>query len=326
MRIKPMLRQFWWAAFLMLCPWTCFAADYGGLARFALLLAAVVGLFWLGFCALIFYFLRHVGFWKRSAISVGIFLSPAVVYHLQLAYEKAQGTKGAFEQEEVSVKPVVVAGVTFPAGSSVEYMQNGNFGKDALGAFTNKPVDFGALHVTGLRYDREPGDKNLRVTLSHPQKIEGWLCAPQWVVMSMENGKGRLESCRLEEGVKMDGVIWPAGVFLRRSEKGWGVHWSCRIPENEEGCASAVQAFGKSFIYVMAEYDQNWQLKEWDGALCREEKIASYQFPAVSTLRMLPDRSKQIFGEGKDLKSGQSVACLTLDKQMRNPQVCPPRE
>jgi hypothetical protein len=202
--------------------------------------------------------LMTMGRGKRNGITLLIFLLPLILLMGNIGIEWLRGNIGRTETVLSISKNVTLAGVTFPPGSQLEYVQDGNFGRDLIAASSRSPLAFGSLRITGIRLEYPPDESSLRLKLASSQIVDGWQCSQtESVIINHKNGIIELDYCRLT-GQTVDGDRWPPGSLVQRTSEGWTIYASI-FDMNGENCDGAARVNGSSYTQVIVDYDHNRQ-------------------------------------------------------------------
>ncbi|WP_028452626.1 hypothetical protein [Chitinilyticum aquatile] len=211
---------------------------------------------WSFICWLVYRSLHTQGRGKRIGITLLFFLLPPILLAGSIGWDWLKGYPGRTETKADAPTSATLAGVVFPAGSKLEYEQDGQFGRVLVGATARKPLAFGTLQVTGIRLTDPPDERHLRLSLPAPQTIDGWNCSEQQHVdVSNNNGVITLDYCTLA-GQTIADSIWPPGTLVESSADGWSVYASTLIdPSSAETCAHPSIVAGVPYVQVQATYD-----------------------------------------------------------------------
>jgi hypothetical protein len=190
------------------------AGELGGIALFAFTAFLV---FWGGLTLLVFLLaLRKLSLGKRLGLSVLFLFAPVLLLSLELLREYAFD-ESASEVTEITRKPLILYGATFPRGSSASYeVTGGFFGWHAQRSLQEihgpGPVVFGKLHIDGFIFIPGNSGNDVRVVLSAGETIDGWPCGDTTV--TLEPGGPVLQSCFLTAPHTWRGQLLPAGAFV----------------------------------------------------------------------------------------------------------------
>lgn len=212
------------ALLFLLLPAICYA-DVGDVGRVAMFAIGIFLVMWGGLSIGVFLAnRRQVSARKRFGLACLFFVSPAVCLMLVLGEEYAFGDSYT-QVTETTGRPLVVAGITFPAGSRAHYEQKGGFfgwhaQRTLLDIHSPHAISLGDVHIDGLKLD--PFSEDVTLDLSGDQTIEGWPCAASFgPIMSHAPSGFVLKSCWLTAPREWRGQLIPAGTNVTRSGTDW---------------------------------------------------------------------------------------------------------
>lgn len=299
------------------------AANMGALGELVLYGAAAVAVVWCLLSAFVFYCLRRLVAWKQWSLSLGFLVLPAGWLAMDIAIEHLLGQPGGVESVMASTQSVTLAGVVFPAGSQLDYEQEGMGRRHLRGALAQEPLSLGDLRILGLRLTHSPDERRLEIRLSEAQAVDGWLCATERdVLVTRAGNRLALDLCALQP-LSVGSLDWPSGTLVRRDHRGdWELAWFNNPRSATEDCEQVMEAFGFRFNNLQATYDPQRQLQQWRGTTCNAEaRVGRYTFAAWATVALQPDGSLQIVGKGRDQR-GVAVDCLELVAGRREARRC----
>ncbi|PCE22122.1 hypothetical protein BWP39_20840 [Paraburkholderia acidicola] len=303
-------------------------ADVGGLGGaaefvFYLLLFAVL---WLLLTALLVRILRKLSFPKRFGLSFLFFVSPLFFLIGWSALDQFLGTAGK-RVDGVALSPVVVEGVSFPAGSRVTYEQMGGgfWHARPIGAKTHKTVMLGSLEINELEQVEGSADEFYAV-LARVQTIEGWSCSEYSTVdMKMTGTQLRFESCELAAPKTINNVTWPSlTTVTRKDDGGWALSRSNGTEDH-----SPAQAFGMKFRVMDATYSSALVLTQWSAqAFFEDTTLGDYTFSSGrwNTLHLTDGGDISIDGGAKNIKTGEEIDCVLIQSQGHQVAPCKPHD
>ncbi|MBN3735105.1 hypothetical protein [Burkholderia sp. Tr-20390] len=250
---------------------------------------------------------------KRGGLTLLFFSLPVLVLFGWGALDQFLGTPGN-HVDGTADRPIVVAGVSFPAGSEVQYVQTGGgfWNRQPIGAQSDTGVRMGALEIKGLL--RQDFDVDVwSVTLTRPQTIDGWSCAPDSVVMRWQPDvtQRQLYQCELAAPRTIGPIDWPAVTHVNRSNDGnWMLSWL----GVDHGTPTA-KAIGIRFGAMRATYGPALDLKTWSANFADSDTvIGEYLFSSDSTTdaTWIAGNDFRIEGKGRNAKTGEAVNCVLL--------------
>lgn len=213
------------ALLLALLPTLCYA-DVGDLAGIALIAMGVLLATWTGLSLIVFLIARRkVSVWKRLGFASLFFISPALLIGLLVLKAYVFGDRPT-EVTETTHQPLVVADITFPAGSHAKYEQTGGFfgwrsQRKLLAIRSPHPLLLGGAHIDGLWPDQS-SDEVVSLEMSEAQTIEGWRCTANFAPQMRRTPSGLvLKTCQLAVPHVWRGQRLPAGTFVSRDGADW---------------------------------------------------------------------------------------------------------
>ena len=299
------------------------AENMAALGEVLLYGVAVVGIIWCVLAAVVFYCLRRLAAWKRWGLTLFFLFFPVGWLGLEIAGEWLLGRVGGTESVIASREPVMLAGVTFPAGSRIDYDQQGMGHRRLRGAQAPEPLFLGDLRIMGLRLTDPPDESRLEITLSVAQSVEGWPCAAERDVMARRTGdRLSLDLCALQP-FSLGNLDWPEGALVRHDLQGdWDVAWFNSPRTATADCDQVIEAFGFRFNRLRATYDRRRQLQLWDGTTCNAEiRVGRFTVAPWATVALQPDGAIRISGKARDGR-GKEVDCLELRAGSREVRSC----
>jgi hypothetical protein len=246
-------------------------------------------------------------------------LGPFVIDFGQMLY----GHPGEIDTE-VTKKPVVLAGVTFPVGSTVQYTHTGGgfWRRELTGAKSTQPVKLGSLAITGLVLHWPPPSL-ATIDLAHAEIIDGWPCSGT-VNLDSESEPPSLFSCHLASARAMGDVVWPAGTYVDIAlDVGWSLSWS-RDDDGDRRNPPA-QAFGFAIERMSATYNESYELQKWEAKADNHDlPVRGYTFsgPYGVDLKLRPSGEIVVEGFGTDDKTNASVSCVRVQLRDRSARPC----
>lgn len=307
-----------------LTPGICMAIGDGvdGAAFLFAFLKFELGWTALTFVVFLLLLLRKISGMRRIAYCLVFWMGQIVVPFVLSAADTLYGTPGAKDNEQAT-KPVVLAGVTFPAGSNVEYdhLGGGFWRRKLVDADTVQPVKFGPWSITHLNLIE--GNENIAyVHLTRPETIEGWPC-DDMPAFDLRSTPPRLDRCELAAPKQMGELSWGAGTFLQRTETGgWSLAWFGG--SRSGGQNKPMLAFGFPVISMTGTYTATYELQAWQGDTTgRDVTIGDYTFLAHDFHHMAwqpPDEIR--IGYGRNDKTGKEVRCVFVRMQDRRMRPC----
>ncbi|MCX4163551.1 MULTISPECIES: hypothetical protein [Paraburkholderia] len=306
---------------LALIPEICLAeaGQVDAVGLLLLLLSVVVFVVvWLVMAFGLFRLLRKSSARKRLSL-VGLFLAlPVIALYSWGPIDQFLGTPGT-RVEGVAESPVVVAGVTFPAGTQIQYEQTGGgyWHKTPIGAQGDKAVMLGPVEIKRLW--REDVDRNmLSLSLTRDQTIDGWSCSadPDTAVeMKLTDTQPRFQSCQLAAPRTIDGIDWPIFTEVTRADNGdWALLWNTVVHKNSQ----PVTAFGFPLQGMQATYSASLALKQWSAdSYSSDTKVGDYVFSkdGSTDLTWVTGGDIRIEGNGKNVKTGEAINCLLMQSK-----------
>ncbi|MGS0895425.1 hypothetical protein ACVBGC_23255 [Burkholderia stagnalis] len=190
------------------------AGELGGIAMAALTFSSVV---WVVLTLLVFLLLlRRLTPWKRFGLTLLFFFLPVLLLGGELLKEYAFG-ESTSNRTEITTKPMVVLGVTFPPGSRAEYEQTGGlFGWGATRTLETihgpRPVLLGKVPIDGLIFIKESCCDQARAEVSAGTIVDGWPCGD--AMFDLTPAGPALRSCFLAAPLAWHGKQWPAGSYV----------------------------------------------------------------------------------------------------------------
>jgi hypothetical protein len=264
--------------------------------------------------------LRKMSMGRRIVYSIVFWCAQIFApWFLPFAYD-LYGTVGQKDVEQTT-KPVVLAGVTFPAGSRAEYTHiGGGFWRRKLtGVESKAPVKFGSIAITGLSLV-ERDDDSLSVHLAGTETIEGWSCSKTAAIW-LQSGTSRLIACPMASSQEIGGLIWRAGTNVEIAiPSGWKLTWYAG--EDRDSPNAPAQAFGLPVHSMSATYSDDRELIAWSGSPPDAGvTIGDYRFSDATMTWQAPDRIV-IAGYGKEQKTGAEVTCVQWQPQEHSTGPC----
>ena len=190
------------------------AGELGGIAVFAVTAACVI---WIVLTLLLFLLvLRRVPMLKRLAASVFFLFSPILMLGAALLKEIAFGDSMS-QKTEVTKKPMVVLGVTFPPGSRTEYDQKGGFfgwhaDRTLQAIHSPHSVMLGNVPIDGMIFIANNSPGEVRVEVSAGGTVNGWPCSD--TTLNLTPTGPVLQSCFLAAPHTWHGQQYGEGVFV----------------------------------------------------------------------------------------------------------------
>ena len=165
------------------------------------------------------WFLRQMPLLKRLAWTVLFFCLPVLTLGGELLTEYALG--GYRGRDEVTTKPLVVLGATFPPGSHAVYDGEGGFfgwgAKRTLqSSHAPQSVLLGNVPIDGLIFIPESCCDRARAEVTAGTVIDGWPCGE--TNFDLTPAGPAIRSCFLAAPVTWHGKEWPAGSFVEIAE------------------------------------------------------------------------------------------------------------
>lgn len=189
------------------------AGELGGIAMAAVTFSSTV---WVVLTVVVFvWFLRRLPLLKRFACTVLFFCLPALLIGGMALWEYA--LDGYTDRPEVTTKPLVVLGVTFPPGSQAHYDGAGGFfgwgAKRTLQSIHGpRPVLLGNVPIDGLIFIPENCCDRARAEVSAGTIVDGLPCGD--TMFDLTPAGPALRSCFLTAPVTWHGKQWPAGSYV----------------------------------------------------------------------------------------------------------------
>lgn len=238
---------------------------------------------------------------------------------LPFAYD-LYGTVGQKDVEQTT-KPVVLAGVTFPAGSRAEYTHIGRgfWRRKLTGVESKAPVKFGSIAITGLSL-LELDDDSIDVHLAGTATIDGWSCS-KTAAMWLRSGTSSLIGCPMASSQEIGGLVWRAGTDVDIAvPSGWTLTWYAG--DDRDSPNTPAQAFGLPVRSMKATYSDDRELIAWTGSPPDAGvTIGDYTFSDATMTWRAPDRIV-IAGYGKQQKTGAEVTCVQWRPQESSAGPC----
>lgn len=286
---------------------------------------------WTLFCVLAFFLFRKL--LKRS-FSRSFFLSFAL-FMVPVVYLCAVGVYAYFEVKSetpipgTATHPITLEGAVFPAGSRVQYQQNGIrfWDRKPVQVESDTPVMLGSLSITGLKVDESSGVTGIILSQNHT--IDSWPCvaiAGMWteVRLTPQQDHPLLDSCWLSEARMIGGVNWPAGTSVSATTGYWLLLWR-RAGTSQDLPASA---FGFPLDYMSATYNTKIELDAWEGYSSNSMlRTGDYVFPSTganTTFNWQPGDNIRVEGSGKNVKTGKAATCVLVHAQSHQSEPCKP--
>jgi hypothetical protein len=242
-----------------------------------------------------------------------------VPWILPFAYD-LYGTVGQKDIEQTT-KPVVLAGVAFPAGSRAEYTHIGRgfWRRKLTGVESKEPVKLGSIAITGLSVDGLDDDY-VDVRLARIETIDGWSCS-KTAGISLNSGTSRLIGCPMASSQEIGGLVWRAGTDVEMAiPSGWTLKWYAS--DGRDSPNAPAQAFGLPVQSMNATYSDERELIAWTGSPPDAGvTIGDYRFSDATMTWRAPDRIV-IAGYGKQQKTGAEVTCVQWQPQERSAGPC----
>ncbi|MCA8233184.1 hypothetical protein [Burkholderia cenocepacia] len=195
-------------------------ADAGELGRIAMAAFTFASAVWVLLTLVVFaWFLRRMPLLKRLAWTVLFFCLPVLTLGGELLTEYALG--GYRGRDEVTTKPLVVLGATFPPGSHAVYDGEGGFfgwgAKRTLQSIhAPQSVLLGNVPIDGLIFIPESCCDRARAEVTAGTVIDGWPCGE--TNFDLTPAGPAIRSCFLAAPVTWHGKEWPAGSFVEIAE------------------------------------------------------------------------------------------------------------
>ncbi|NTX30502.1 hypothetical protein HT746_25865 [Burkholderia pyrrocinia] len=189
------------------------AGELGGIAMAAVTFSSAV---WVVLTLAVFvWFFRRLPLLKRLACTVLFFCLPALLIGGMGLAEYA--LDGYTDRPEVTAKPLVVLGVTFPPGSQANYNGAGGlFGWGAKRTLESihgpRPVLLGNVPIDGLIFIPENCCDRARAEVSAGTIVNGWPCGD--AMFDLTPAGPALRSCFLAAPLTRHGKQWPAGSYV----------------------------------------------------------------------------------------------------------------
>ncbi|MFL9882491.1 hypothetical protein PQR66_05605 [Paraburkholderia agricolaris] len=310
--------------FLLLGACPVDTVSLGGIPELLLYLAVFMAP-WLAITGVFFWRHRRLPSRRRAGLTVLFFLAPVVCFFVlgggQVILGKAGRTFTAFAK-----RPVVIAGVTFPAGSVVSYEQlgGGYWHNRPIFAQSDKPVMAGSVEITKLMYWREHAN-TLIVVLSRDQTIEGWQChggADSVAEMSLTATQPSFRGCMFAAPGTIDGMNWPVFTEVMKRDNGdWKLSWQTA----RDGSRPLANVFGFKAREMKATYSATLALKQWSAsAYYPETRVGDYAFSSEGQTDLVWTAGGDIRVEGhaSNVKTGEVVTCLLIRSQGRKARPC----
>ncbi|MBM3115785.1 hypothetical protein [Jeongeupia naejangsanensis] len=282
-------------------------ADMAGLGVFVIHVLMVVLAIWIIVGVSIYFVLHKLPFRKRLGFS-GLFLvGPLILFGGNMALEAAVGYPGKPSIELSTPRPVQFFGAVFPAGSRLDYEQDGRFFwmKKLVKAEGSSPVMLGNLQIKTLSVKAGLPE----ITLSNSQRVGGWFCSGDgWADTTVEIKASEviLVSCRTAIKYQLGGVEWPANTEVTRDDKGgWSLFWQGQ---------GSVDNLGVRVDSMNANYDRGLKLTKWSGSVFGENiEVGGYVFDGKNSpvsFELLIDGRIKIQGAGRGSKTSEAISCL----------------
>ena len=191
------------------------AGELGGIAVFAATAACVI---WSVLTLLLFFLiLRRVPMLKRIAASVFFLFSPILLLGAAVVEEIAFG-ESTTQKTEITKKPMVVLGATFPPGSRAEYDQRGGFlgwhaDRTLQAIHSPYPIMLGNIPINGMIYIANNSTGEARVELSPGGNVNGWPCDSDTMLNLTPTGP-TLRSCYLVAPYTWHGKMYPQNTYV----------------------------------------------------------------------------------------------------------------
>jgi hypothetical protein len=307
-------------------PGVCLAdvGDLGGVAIFfATVLFFTVG--WLLLTCLIFWLLRRLTSAKRAVLTLLFLVAPVLCVVGLGVFEALAGRPGS-PSSGITDRPIVLASVTFPAGSRVDYQQLGGgfWRKRLVQVQTDKAVMLGSVEITGLLLEDGSAD-TVSVTLNRDQSIEGWPCSAAVrtrTELDLTAPRPHLQSCWLATTKALDTISWPAATVVTRAADGdWTLLWQ----QSSNPQSPFARVFGFQVEGMKATYSPTFELKQWSGdAYGVDVEIGDYSFSRQMFTELIwaPGGDIRVEGKGRNVKTGEAVDCVLVQLQGRKFQQC----
>lgn len=279
---------------------------------------------WCIVTGVVFWAARKLPLLKRIATTALVFFLPCLALGIVLVYdfgvEFARSTS-----VEVASKPVVVANVTFPVGSTVTYRRDSIWHRHPIAASTKETLSLYALRIHGLKID-ESFPAQVTVTLAGSQEIDGWRCSDNESAYLLRiDSAPVLRSCLLV-GQTVDHIAWPEGTLLSESSpEEWGVAWFSQPRSVIFGCEDGFNVFGLPLHQASARFDRNHRMLSFDGTTCNTTlRLGKYAVHPFAWVQAEPDGTMKILNQEREVESGKAIPCLQVDKN-RNVKKCDAR-
>ncbi|MGN6085367.1 hypothetical protein [Trinickia sp.] len=327
-----MKRRYQAACFIPLClaSGLCMAG-YGDDSEAAELLVdlATFELIWAGITLVFFVFLplilrRKLSFDRRFGYTLLFWIAQIAYPFVKGPAIDLFGKPGSSVIVTASKTPLVLQGVTFPAGSRAEYelLGWGFWRRKLVGVTSTKPVKLGPLDITALsvRGSYEGAGTIASATLVRPTVIDGWPCDVD-VTLELDAGAPRLGACDLHASRTLGNLTWPEGTgVLNLDERGWSLSWRGNEPYPK--------LLGFSVSSMTADYGASLQLAEWKAqASGQGAKLGDYAFDGDVGLRVTWEAPQEIrvAGYGKNVKTGAEADCVLTRIEDRASRPCDSR-
>ncbi len=315
-----------WLLLICLTPGTCLALG-DGIEGAAILVALIkFESCWVLFVLAVFLLLllRKMTMSRRVDYCLVLWCAQILIPFVVGWAMELYGEPGAKVVEQAK-QPVVLAGVTFPVGSRVEYTQLGRgfWRRTLTGVTSAQPVALGSLSITGLTLDDQDANTAI-IDLIHPESIEGWSCDGIAHIV-VTSGPPQLSGCITATPRVIGDLIWPAKTYVdRKTDGGWSVSWMGL--DRPDAADPHKNTFGLPADHVEATYDASYQLQSWQGrARDSDVKVAGYTFGNERDTQMTwvpPGEIIRIEGYGKEDKTNAVVTCVLLRLQDRTARPC----
>jgi hypothetical protein len=292
--------------------------DLSGIAIFMFWAVCFFAVLWLAFSGFVCYLLRRQRARVRFGVTGLVLLLPLLSLLLDFGSEWLHEKLRA-PLHETSLRESSLLGVPLPAGSVLEYQEDGPWGRTLVKATPPEPVMVGDLRVRSLR---RSADDTLDVALVADQPIDGWHClASQPVTLHRANGIWHLSACSIA-ATRIGDIAWQSATQMERSDDHVDLTWFDE-PYLCGGTCSPMFWNGLQLSLAQGKYDVQMHLLDWGGTTAKgESRIAPYRFGAWADLQRLASGEVEIRGNGHDSRDDSTIACVVVGADGSKPRRC----
>jgi hypothetical protein len=264
-------------------------------------------------------------------VTVAVLAVPAAIFLVSagpgLAVGLFQEGSRRAEDHPVAREPTVIAGISFPPETALEYERNGNGTRRLIAARPPHPLAVGGLELSEVRLS-EYDPRELQLRLAHDERIEDWPCGGrEWARFysvqpdqALSPSNWTFMSCPLVWDFQL-GAIPVSGLTVAklRDGSGWQLQNARLNDTNLDGVAYEGFTLKDYFtLYV----DTERRPTRWTSVLARAARIGDIQYPPgvhvsgyVSGARVFEGDAR---GVGVDVRTGKELeGCVLQDASGR---------